>query len=225
MVDADGAGVPQEGQGVITLDVLADLSSLAYLLVFAVAALDVVFPVLPSETAVVLGAVLAWQGRLHVVPLVAVAAVGAFAGDHLSYMLGRWSRRALRGPRPTGKVARLQEWAAHQLEDRGPIIIIVARFIPGGRTAATFVTGRVAYPLSRFTPITAVGALLWALFGVALGYLGGSTFHDNTLLATALGVAVGTGIAAAVQLVVLGWRRRTTEEPAARPAGEDDIAA
>jgi membrane protein DedA with SNARE-associated domain len=212
----------------MTLDTLADLSSVAYLLVFVMALLDVVVPILPSETAVVLGAVLAWQGRLHPVPLVLVAAAGAFCGDHLSYGLGRWSQRALRVRRETSKVARLQRWAAHQLEARGPIILIVARFIPGGRTASTFVTGRVSYPLARFTPITAVAAVLWALFGTALGYLGGSTFHDNTILATLLGVAVGTAVAAFVQFVVmrLGHHNHADAKPAtAAPGKDDDIAA
>ena len=46
----------------ITLDVLADLAALAYLVVLVLAAFDVVVPVLPSESAVILGGVLAWQG-------------------------------------------------------------------------------------------------------------------------------------------------------------------
>ena len=58
-------------RAVITLDFLADLAALAYVLVLVLAAFDVVVPILPSESAVILGGVLAWQGRLHPVPLIA----------------------------------------------------------------------------------------------------------------------------------------------------------
>jgi hypothetical protein len=40
---------------VITLDLLADLAAVAYLLVLVLAVFDVVVPVLPSESAVILG--------------------------------------------------------------------------------------------------------------------------------------------------------------------------
>ncbi|MGH9229971.1 MAG: DedA family protein [Acidimicrobiales bacterium] len=89
----------------IDLNVLAELGVFAYLLIFGVAALDVVFPVLPSEATVILAGVLAWQGRLTIVAVGIAAAAGAIAGDHLSYGLGRWTSRG--GPRRSGsKVAR-----------------------------------------------------------------------------------------------------------------------
>lgn len=215
----------------ITLDLLAELAALSYLLVLGLAALDVVFPVLPSESVVILGGVLAWQGRLHPVPLVAAAAVGALIGDHMSYGLGRWTQRG----RPQGrgrdrrrsKVAKLQAWASEQLERRGPAVLIVARFVPGGRTAGTFVAGRTAYPLRRFTPTTMVAGLLWASFAVALGYVGGSTFHEQTFLATGLGILLAVGCAALVELVS-SRLRRVPAGGVARADGDDedgDLAA
>lgn len=190
----------------IGLDSLAQLAALAYLLVFVLAALDVVFPVLPSESVVVLGAVLASQGRLSVVPLLAAAATGAIVGDHLSYALGR-STRGFGRRRPTGKAERLRRWASQQLEFRGPVILLVGRFVPGGRTASTLMAGQVGFPLRTYTPLTFLAGVLWAGFGVLLGTIGGATFHDQTLLATGLGIALGTGAAAVVQ-TVLGRRAR-----------------
>ena len=201
----------------ISLDRLADLSEVAYLVIFLLAAFDVVMPILPSETAVVLGGVLAWQGRLNPAAVLAVAALGAIAGDHLSYGLGRWTRRAWQTRRADGKVARLQAWAEHQLEARGAAVLLVARFIPGGRTASTFVSGRLNYCLPRFSSVTVIAGVLWAAFGTSLGYLGGRTFHENTLLGTALGVAIGTTIGLAVERT-MDWRSRR----AARQAQADD---
>jgi membrane protein DedA with SNARE-associated domain len=219
---------------VITLDLLADLSALAYLLVLLLVAFDVVVPVLPSESAVILGGVLAWQGRLHPVPLVAAAAAGAIAGDHLSYSIGRWTQRGRpqptrRGDRRMGKAERLQVWAARQLDRRGIALLIVARFIPGGRTASTFMAGRTAYTLRRFTPATVGAGLLWATFATVLGYIGGQTFHEQTLLATGLGMVLAIGFAALVELVLSRRERRLRgrddAEPGGATAGTDDIAA
>jgi membrane-associated protein len=214
----------------ITLDLLADMAALAYLLVLALAAFDVVVPVLPSESAVILGGVLAWQGRLHPVPLILAAAAGAIAGDHLSYAIGRWTQRGRpqphrRGDRRMGKAERLQLWAARQLDRRGPALLIVARFIPGGRTASTFMSGRTAYPLSRFTPPVVAAGLLWASFATMLGYVGGQTFHEQTLLATGLGMVLALGFAVLVELVMSRLERRRSRVAEVAAADADDIAA
>jgi membrane-associated protein len=214
----------------ITLDVLADMAALAYLLVLALAAFDVVVPVLPSESAVILGGVLAWQGRLHPVPLILAAAAGAIAGDHLSYAIGRWTQRGRpqphrRGDRRMGKAERLQVWAARQLDRRGPALLIVARFIPGGRTASTFMSGRTAYPLSRFTPPVVAAGVLWASFATMLGYVGGQTFHEQTLLATGLGMLLALGFAVLVELVVSRLERRRGRVAEVAAGDADDIAA
>jgi membrane-associated protein len=208
----------------IDLNALADLGLLAYLLIFGFAALDVIFPVLPSEATVILAATLASQGELNPWVIVAAAAVGAVTGDHLSYGIGRWTRRAGTPRRLDGKVARLQAWAGQQLAIRGPVILLVARFIPGGRTASTVMSGRLRYPLRRFSPVTCLAGPLWAGFGTALGYLGGATFHDRTLLATAMGVGVGVALAALFELVLrrLGIYGRRPVEAAST---DNDLAA
>jgi membrane protein DedA with SNARE-associated domain len=217
---------------VITLDVLAELAALAYLVIFALAAFDVIVPILPSETAVVLGGVLAWQNRLHLVFVLLAAAAGAILGDHLSYGIGRGSQRLRRVAerrgtnRKASKIERLEAWAAHRLEAHGPVVLIVARFIPGGRTASTFASGRLHFPLPMFTLCTVVAGMLWAGFGASLGYLGGTTFEHNTLLATGLGVAVGTGVAFLIELVMSRSGRRlvlAVDEDGSD--GKDDLAA
>ncbi len=218
----------------ITLDFLAQLSALAYLLALGIAALDVVFPVLPSESVVILGGVLASQGRIHPLPLFAAAAFGAILGDHMSYAIGRWTTRGQPRGRTkdhdrrgrTSKAARLQAWAAAQLDRRGPVVLVVARFVPGGRTASTFVAGRTAYPLYRFTPATVLAGVLWAAFGVTFGYLGGTAFHDQTLLATGLGILLALAFGGLIELVSSRFRKRDGASAGADGAdGLDDLAA
>src|SRR5918994_1249713 len=112
----------------------------AYLLLLGVCFGDAVLPVLPSETMVIAAGVLAAGGDLDLPLAVAVAAVGAFLGDSASYLLGRrlgsWASRILfRGRRGQ----RSLDWAHRTLQRRGVLLIAMARFVPCGRTATTFV--------------------------------------------------------------------------------------
>ena len=65
-------------------------SLLSYAIVIVMPALDVIFPILPSETAIIaLGGATAGSAGPRIALLVACAALGAFLGDNLSYLIGR----------------------------------------------------------------------------------------------------------------------------------------
>jgi membrane protein DedA with SNARE-associated domain len=86
-------------------------------------------------------------------------------------------------------------------------------------------SGRTAYPLSRFTPPVVAAGVLWASFATMLGYIGGQTFHEQTLLATGLGVLLALGFAVLVELVMSRFERRRSRVGVATPDDADDIAA
>jgi membrane protein DedA with SNARE-associated domain len=176
----------------------------AYGIVLGIAALDAVFPAVPSESLAITAGVLSGVGKLHVAPTIAAAAGGAFLGDTSSYVLGRTLGRRARGRLFRGKRAeRARGWAERTLEERGGYLIVVARFVPGGRTATTFTAGMVRFPAWRFVGFAAVAAIGWATYAVMLGYLGGRIFEQSPLLA--LGVALG--IAVGITVVVEAVRR------------------
>src|ERR1700727_2472431 len=143
---------------VSVLDTLQVDSVLSYLIALVIPALDAIFPVLPSETAIIaLGVATAGSTDPRIALLVACAAAGAFVGDHLCYLLGRRLRPATARPffaPPRGKKTRA--WAERSLERFGPQLIVVCRFIPGGRTAVTLTCGLTGYPRRRFAAATAV---------------------------------------------------------------------
>ena len=68
---------------------VANASGWAYAVVFLLALLDAVLPVVPSETAVITGGVVAASGRLSLPLVVTFATVGAMAGDNAAYLIGR----------------------------------------------------------------------------------------------------------------------------------------
>lgn len=179
-------------------------SALTYLVVFVAAGLDVLFPLIPSETIVITASVLAAQGDLLIVAIVPAVALGAFVGDNIAYLLGRQvgdpvAKRLFRGEKGRGRLA----WAEGALQRRGMTLIVIGRFVPGGRTATTFAAGTLEMPYRRFVAADACAAVLWALYVSMLGYLGGETFEDNVWLP----VAASLGFAAAVGLGLEAWRR------------------
>jgi membrane-associated protein len=179
----------------------------SYPAVVASVALDSVLHVAPGEAVAITAGVLAADGELNVVLVFAAAALGSFAGDNFSYWLGsslgrRAERRLFASERGRGQIV----WAKRQLEQRGPAIIIAARFIPGGRTATTFSSGVLEMPWRRFAAIDAVAASLWAAYVTALGYFGGATFRESLwkpLLAAALVAVAVTASAEALRRLKL----------------------
>jgi membrane-associated protein len=179
-------------------------SPLTYLAVLGACALDAVVPIVPSEAVVIAASILATQGKLLIWLVAVAAAAGGFLGDTGSYVLGRTAgaaaaRRLFRSPKAKGRLS----WAGEALERHGATIIVVARFVPGGRTATTFTAGMVRLSWPRFAAADAVGATLWAAYAAGLGYLGGETFERRPVSAFLFGL----GVALLVALVVEAARR------------------
>ncbi len=169
-----------------------------YALVFGLAALDVDFPVLPSETVVVLAAIVAANGRLSIWIVVVCAWAGAVLGDNVTYWLGRKVgerayRRLFRGE----TALRRYEWAKRVLDQHGIWIVPAARFVPGGRTATTFAAGAVEMRYGLFVAADVSTALVWSVYASAAGYLGGSTFAESSWKAFALAFGIAGTIALA----------------------------
>ena len=205
------------------LDALLDLisgSPWTYLFVFAIGALDAVLPIVPAETAVIAAGVLAAGGELQIAAIIACAAAGAIVGDNVSYLLGRTvgapiRRRFLSGATASARLA----WAQRQLAERGGSLLIVARFIPGGRTATTLTAGLIPMSWRRFAAYDLLAAAIWACYAALLGYIGGRAFQDEPL--TAVLVALGAALAVSglyETIRTLRRRRRQPRGPGARAA-------
>lgn len=199
-------------------DWLKDFSSSPwfYLIVLAIAMLDSILPVVPSETLVIIGGVAAGgsaaDGSLNIALVIACAALGAFAGDNLSYEIGgRASAAAVRRFSRTAASRARYEKVVGQIHERGGLLLITARFIPGGRTVLTLTCGITAQPRAWFVRWASVAAAVWATYAAMLGYIGGRTFQDNHTLA--FGVAFGTAVSVTVVIEAVRWalKRRTGE--------------
>jgi len=196
----------------LDFDQIADWVSDAwwsYPLIFLIAMLDAFFPLVPSETVLVIGGNLAGSGDLSL-PLVALAgAAGAIVGDNISFGIGAWvGEKTVKRWFRSQKAHKRLEWAERTLDERGAYIIVLARFIPGGRTAVTFSAGYVhSLPWRRFIVYDIAAGLIWGTYGALLGYLFGRTFENHPFwgVLLALGIALAAGL---VVELVRHWRRR-----------------
>ena len=183
--------------------------------IFIIALLDSVIPVVPSETTVIIGGVAVATGTAPypLLAVIAAGAAGAFIGDNMAFSIGkRWSaafeRRAARNPKFAAKLA----WAHEQIGHRGGLLLITARFIPGGRTAITIASGITRQSRAWFVRWTLVAAIIWATYAAGLARLVGEPFKDDH--AKAFWIAFGTalGINVVIELVRHARAKRAKRE-------------
>ncbi|WP_225752622.1 DedA family protein [Actinotalea sp. Marseille-Q4924] len=181
----------------------------ALLLVYAFTAVDGFFPPVPSESAVIAVAALAGPGDgARIALLWLLAAAGAYTGDQAAYSLGRrvlTSRRRRLAGRP--RALHALERAERAVVDRDVAVVLVARFVPGGRVAVNMTAGAVGLPRGRFSALAGLAAVLWSAYSVGLGLGAARLLGADPLVAAALGVALGALVGVVVERVVR-WRRR-----------------
>jgi membrane-associated protein len=197
--------------GILTdlTDWLTDTSSHTWFLgvIFVIAFLDSVIPVVPSETCVIIGGVTAagLAGADRPYPLIAViicGAVGAFLGDNTAYLLGKrfspwFEKRAARKPKTAARL----EWAKEQIQERGGLLLITGRFIPGGRTVLTLASGITNQPRKWFAGWIAIASVIWATYASLLGFIGGKTFQDNHTKAFIVAFGLALSVTVLIEVV------------------------
>jgi membrane protein DedA with SNARE-associated domain len=193
---------------------VSDASGWAYVIVFALALLDALIPIVPSETSVITAGVVASAGELNLPLVIAAAGVGAFLGDNAAYLIGhhfgeRARERFFRGE----KAQRRIDWTERQLRERGGQLIAGGRFIPGGRTAVGLSAGMLHYSWRRYIAFDAIAAIGWALYAALLGYFGGQAFEDEPWKGLVLALAIAFGVAGSVELARWYRGRRAAARP------------
>jgi membrane-associated protein len=188
-------------------------SNWSYLIVFAIATIDAFFPIVPSEATAIAAGVVAGNGGLSVELCILAASLGAILGDNISFAIGHFlgkpvERRFFSGE----KAQRRLKWAQKTLHERGGMLIVVARFIPGGRTATTFTAGFVeTYPWRRFLMFDAIAGAIWGSYCVLLGFFFGKTFEEEPWKALLLAFGLALAVSGAVEGVrYLRHRRART---------------
>ncbi|MBF0162095.1 MAG: DedA family protein [Magnetococcales bacterium] len=152
------------------LDLMGQLDYVA--IFWLMAAESSILPV-PSEVVMIPAGYLVAQGSLDLGGVVLASSMGSLFGSLASYALALWLGRPLLlrfGRYVWVTAAHLQE-AELFVQRHGEISVFVGRFIPGVRHLISMPAGLVRMRLSPFCLYTALGATLWNLLLLILGYL------------------------------------------------------
>jgi membrane-associated protein len=185
-----------------------------YGIIAAIALLDSIIPIVPSETAVILGGIAAAQHHLNIWVVIGTGAFGALVGDNIAYGIGkRFSERIQGWYNKKPKRARKLAWATNQLRTRGGSLLLTARFIPGGRTIITITSGITRQKRWKFVFFVVIACSLWAGYAAGLGYVFGDRFEKGSK--TALLVALGAALllTTVIEVVRRKFHRRRGAEP------------
>jgi undecaprenyl-diphosphatase len=199
------------------LDPLLRLHGLAaVLLIFVIPALEAsafLGFVFPGELAVLLGGVLAYQGRVPLWAALVAAILGAVVGDSIGYWVGReWGRSILRGtighlPWSRDHLEKNLDRAREYLRRRGARAVVVGRFTTGLRVTVPGLAGMSDMPYGRFLAANAAGGAIWGTAFVLIGYFGGAAWRRVEATASKAGLVVLGAVL--VSLVALRlWRAR-----------------
>ena len=182
------------------------------LVIFIIALLDSVVPIVPSESTVIIGGIAAGQGDQLLLLVILMGAVGAFIGDSIAYYLGSRFRPKVTGllGRKNGDGEQKMAKAAAQIDKRGGLLLITARFIPGGRTLMTLSCGATRRPYkSWFLPWDITAATLWASYAAIIGYFFGDLFEDDH--SKAFWLAFGTALSITGMIEIVRYMRHRGE--------------
>jgi membrane-associated protein len=154
--------------------ILGISSQLGYLLP-AIIGLESMGVPSPGETALVLAAILASQGKLEIWLVIVIGVASAIVGDNLGYLLGRrFGREVLVAPGPLhGHRVKAIAAGDRFFERHGPKAVFLARWIALVRFAAAWLAGINKMHFRDFFFWNALGGITWGIaYGLA-GYFGG----------------------------------------------------
>ncbi|MEU5943302.1 DedA family protein [Micromonospora sp. NPDC047548] len=161
----------------------------------------------PGEVAVLVGGVLAHEGRLPLWAVVVAALAGAALGDQAGYLVGRryGPRLLARAPRRLVRSGQLRR-ALDLVRRRGAAAVVVGRWAAALRALVPGLAGLSGMPRGTFTLANIAGGALWAVAVGVLGYLAGASYR---VVERRLGLG-GEALLAVLVVVVLArvWRSR-----------------
>ena len=164
----------------------------------AVILLGAIVPALPLMFAV---GVLIGLGQLSGPYALVCAALGAFAGDAISFWVGRRWGPQLRGHWPFRKYP--------QLLDRGEIMfrrnamksLFIARYVGAVRPFVPAIAGMMHMPLRRYVFISLLASASWALLFLAPGWMLGQAYDAVAAVAGRLALVLGL----LLMVLALAW--------------------
>ena len=186
----------------------------------------VLFPVLPGDTLLFVAGMLAAgtaaqasevNANFPLWQLLVFVPIAAVLGSQVGYWIGRSIGTSMFKPNARVLKQRYLDEAHAFFETRGPFAIVLARFVPIVRTLAPITAGAARMSYGVFTLFNVIGALVWALGLILLGYwLGQFEIIQKLLEPIFILIAL-----ASVTPIIIEWYKRRR---AAKAAGDEPVS-
>lgn len=156
--------------------IVSYVGDMGYWGIFLLMFLESTFFPFPSEIIMIPAGYLAYKGEMNLYMVVLMGILGSVGGALLNYYLAKSFGRAfiLR----YGKYFFIKEKTLDKLESffakHGEISTFTGRLIPGIRQLISLPAGLARMNIAKFSFFTALGAGIWVVVLVALGYVVGS---------------------------------------------------
>jgi membrane protein DedA with SNARE-associated domain/membrane-associated phospholipid phosphatase len=159
--------------------------------------------VFPGEIAVILGGVVASQGRVSLAAVIVAAVSGAIIGDSIGYYVGRrWGRTLLHGT--LGRVPLIKRELEKHLDKAQAYVrrrkgsaVFFGRFTAALRVLVPGLAGMSDVHYPSFLAYNVVGGMLWGAGFATLGYGAGASYKHVERIATRIGLIL-------LALIILG---------------------
>ena len=148
--------------------------ALLFLIIFVETGV-VVMPFLPGDSLLFIVGAMCGAGLMSLPLVMGLLLAAAILGDQTNYTIGRYfGPRVFQWENSRFFSRRGFDQAHAFYEKYGGITIILARFMPFVRTFVPFVAGVAEMTRSKFTLFNVVGAVIWVVGLLSVGYLFGN---------------------------------------------------
>lgn len=176
-----------------------------YVGVFILMTIESSFIPFPSEIVLIPAGYLASKGEMHIGMIMLSALGGSMAGAFVNYYLALLLGRKILSK--YGKYFFIKEDALQKMDDyfekHGHISTFIGRLLPGIRQLISIPAGLARMNLAVFSIYTALGASIWSLVLVLLGY----TIGENQELLDTYLHQITLGVVAILFLLALWYIR------------------
>ena len=189
---------------------VTNILDMGYMGIFLLMMIESSFIPFPSEIVLIPAGYLAQQGEMSITLIFSVALLGSMVGAFMNYFLAYFIGRKLL--LQYGKYIFISNASMEKMEQffqkHGPISTFSGRLVPGIRQLISIPAGLSKMSLLPFSLYTALGAGIWSMVLILLGYLLG---ENEALIHTYLRqITLGTFGLVLVSIVV--YTIRTTRK-------------
>jgi len=161
------------------LDPSALVKDFGYLGIFITLFLESGIPFgffLPGDSLLFTAGLLASQHYLNIAGIIVISVAAAILGNNAGYYTGkRFGRRLFKNDKSFWFSPKRLDEAGDFFEKEGPLSLVLARFIPAGRTFVPIAAGAAKMRYRTFLLFNALGGLLWGIALPVLGFTLGKT--------------------------------------------------